>query len=161
MLNLSISIFHKNDLVILIKENINLLRELDRKIIINLNVNNKEIIFKSDNEQLNRVFLNLIKNSIESIQEKKIDNSNFVPKIDIIINDMEDCIDFTIIDNGKGFDEKNNNIKDILTPYFTTKKKGTGLGLAIANKIINDHNGKINFETLDDGAKINIKFVKQ
>ena len=34
-----------------------------------------------------------------------------------------------IIDNGKGFDEKNNNIKDILTPYFTTKKKGTGLGL--------------------------------
>ena len=154
-------ILKDNNLVLLVKENINLLRELDRTIIINLNVNNKEIIFKSDNEQLNRVFLNLIKNSIESIQEKKLDNSNFVPKIDIIINDMEDCIDFTIIDNGKGFDEKNNNIKDILTPYFTTKKKGTGLGLAIANKIINDHNGKINFETLDDGAKINIKFVKQ
>ena len=38
-----------------------------------------------------------------------------------------------------------NNIKDILNPYFTTKKKGTGLGLAIVNKIINDHNGSLIF----------------
>jgi two-component system nitrogen regulation sensor histidine kinase NtrY len=53
-----------------------------------------------------------------------------------------------------------NNLKDILNPYFTTKKKGTGLGLAIVNKIINDHNGSINFEPLNEGAKIQIKFYK-
>jgi two-component system nitrogen regulation sensor histidine kinase NtrY len=47
-----------------------------------------------------------------------------------------------------------------LNPYFTTKEKGTGLGLAIVNKIINDHNGKINFTSLKDGAKIIIKFIK-
>ena len=48
----------------------------------------------------------------------------------------------------------------MLTPYYTTKKEGTGLGLAIVNKIINDHQGLLNFTSLDDGAKVSIKFIK-
>ena len=72
-----------------------------------------------------------------------------------------DYIEFIIIDNGKGFENFKGNIKNILNPYFTTKKKGTGLGLAIVNKIVNDHNGSINFTALNAGAKINIKFIKQ
>ena len=59
-----------------------------------------------------------------------------------------------------GFEVFAENIKNILNPYFTTKKKGTGLGLAIVNKIINDHNGSIIFTSLDKKAKINIKFLK-
>ena len=54
----------------------------------------------------------------------------------------------------------NNNIKEILNPYFTTKKDGTGLGLSIVNKIINDHNGSIEFIEKDDGATIKIVFIK-
>ena len=50
-----------------------------------------------------------------------------------------------IKDNGIGFGIFEDNIKDILNPYFTTKIKGTGLGLSIVNKIINDHNGSIDF----------------
>ena len=53
-----------------------------------------------------------------------------------------------------------NNIKDILNPYFTTKEKGTGLGLSIVNKIINDHNGSLNFTSLIIGAMVNIEFTK-
>ena len=59
-----------------------------------------------------------------------------------------------------GFEVFAQNIKNILNPYFTTKKKGTGLGLAIVNKIINDHNGSINFIHLDQGAKVEIRFIK-
>ena len=49
-----------------------------------------------------------------------------------------------------------NDIKQILNPYFTTKKNGTGLGLAIVNKIINDHNGELKFLTISNGAKVEI-----
>jgi len=69
-------------------------------------------------------------------------------------------IKFIITDNGLGFGKFADNIKDILNPYFTTKKEGTGLGLSIVNKIINDHNGKINFASLNNGAKIEIVFKK-
>ena len=89
-----------------------------------------------------------------------MDNVDLMGKIDISINENNEKINFIIIDNGIGFGIFVDNIKNILNPYFTTKKKGTGLGLSIVNKIINDHNGKINFVSLDDGAKIEIMFIK-
>ena len=153
-------ILKDNDLISIIDDNINLLKELDRDIEIKFEHIKEKIIFNSDNEQLSRVFLNLIKNSIESIQEKRVQNVTFKGKINIAISSNDDYIEFNVNDNGKGFGDLKNNLKDILNPYFTTKKKGTGLGLAIVNKIINDHNGLINFEPLDEGAKIQIKFYK-
>jgi len=154
-------ILKNNNLVTLIKDNINLIKELDTTIIINFNPNKLEIILNSDGEQLSRVFFNLIKNSIESIQDKKLDNINFKGIIDITLNDNTSDMDFVIVDNGLGFGAFTGNLKDILNPYFTTKKKGTGLGLAIVNKIINDHNGKIDFIPIEDGAQIEIIFIKQ
>ena len=154
-------ILKENNLISIIKDSIFLLKELDRSIEINFINNLDKILFTSDNEQLNRVFFNLIKNSIESIQEKKLNNINFVGKIDVEINENDDYINFTINDNGIGFGGLKNNINDILNPYFTTKTKGTGLGLAIVNKILNDHNGTINFHSNDNGAKIEIRFIKK
>ena len=153
-------ILKDNNLVLLIKDNVNLLKEIDNTIEINFHPKKNDIILNSDNEQLSRVFFNLIKNSIESIQEKKNNNVNFKGIIDIDLNTNIGYIDFVIIDNGMGFEDFAQNIKNILNPYFTTKKKGTGLGLAIVNKIINDHNGSIIFTSLDNRAKINIKFLK-
>ena len=153
-------IFQKNDLVELILENIKLLQELETSIEIKFESNLPIINLESDKEQLSRVFLNLIKNSIESIQQKVQNDNNTNKKIDIELNDHDDHINLTIIDTGIGFENLKSNIKDILNPYFTTKKNGTGLGLSIVNKIINDHNGNIEFISINDGAKIKIIFKK-
>ena len=107
-----------------------------------------------DEEQLNRVFTNLIKNSIESIKEKKSKNVDFKGKINVDIKEDSDYIYVTIIDNGIGFGQVDKT--KMLTPYFTTKKKGTGLGLAIVTKIISDHNSTILFNSIKDGAKVEI-----
>ena len=153
-------ILKNNNLITIIHETINLLKDLDINTKINFTYIQNKIILDSDSEQLGRVFLNLIKNSIESIQEKRQNLPNFKGNIGIEISENVDYIDINVTDNGKGFSDMKNNIKDILNPYFTTKKKGTGLGLAIVNKIINDHNGSINFISHNDGAKIKILFIK-
>jgi len=111
-----------------------------------------------DQEQLNRVFLNLIKNSIESIDEKLSKNVDFQGNISIEIKSDSYYIYVTIIDNGVGL--KDVDKKKILTPYFTTKKKGTGLGLAVVTKILNDHNSTIIFKSIDEGAQVIISIPK-
>ena len=153
-------IFQKNDLVILIKDNIKLLQELDQTIKIDFIYNDKKLFFDCDREQLSRVILNLIKNSIESIQQKNENISDFKKNITIELTNFDSHISLIINDNGIGFKNLNNNIKEILNPYFTTKKEGTGLGLSIVNKIINDHNGNIEFISKVDGAIIKITFKK-
>ena len=151
-------ILKDNDLISILKDNIELLSEIDKTIEINLKNNKDKILLNCDKEQIGRVFFNLIKNSIESIQQKAEKNVEFIKKISIEILQNNDHIKFVLVDNGIGFNQIKNKIKDILNPYFTTKKNGTGLGLSIVNKIINDHNGELNFSSIKDGAKIEIYF---
>ena len=87
-------------------------------------------------------------------------DSNFNKKITIELSQSDSQISMIITDNGIGFKSFEKNIKDVLNPYFTTKKNGTGLGLSIVNKIVNDHNGKIEFLPIKEGAKIKIIFIK-
>jgi len=151
-------ILKENNLIYIISENIKLLNEIDLSIDINFKFDEKKVLFNCDNEQISRVFFNLIKNSIESIQEKSTKNTDFTKKINIEIINKSDYIEITIIDNGTGFSEK--NLKSIFKPYFTTKSKGSGLGLPIVNKIVNDHNGSIKFEENTIGAKVIIYLNK-
>ena len=101
----------------------NILNELDNSIEINFIKNTDQILLQSDKEQISRVFLNLIKNSIESINQRSQNDSNFNKKITIELTQDDSHINLTIEDNGVGFNKLKNNIKDILNPYFTTKKK--------------------------------------
>ena len=151
-------VFKNNNLIKIISESIKLLSEIDHSIKIEFINDHKEILFNCDKEQLNRVFFNLIKNSIESIQQKAEKKVIFNKKISIEILSNNDHIKFILIDNGIGFEQIKNDLKKILNPYFTTKKNGTGLGLSIVNKIINDHNGELLFIPIIEGAKIEIKF---
>jgi two-component system nitrogen regulation sensor histidine kinase NtrY len=147
-------IIKKNNLIEILKNNVNLLKELNKNIKINLKLEKNELLLIIDYEQIGRVFFNLIKNSIDSINEKLEKASKFKPNIDIVISTKNDYIKVIIEDNGIGFTE--NNLKDIIKPYYTTKNKGTGLGLSIVTKIIYDHDGTIRFLPKKDGAIIEI-----
>ena len=145
----------KNNLNKVIQENINLINKLDGTININLiNHLSKEVILNFDYEQFNRVFFNLIKNSLESIQEKAKKANKINKKINIELRQRRDYINVNLIDTGIGFKDK--QAKELIRPYYTTKQKGTGLGLSIVDKIISDHNGSIKFLNHKNGAKIQI-----
>ncbi len=149
----------KNNLYEVINENINLLSKMDPEINIKL-INHlpKDNYINFDYEQFNRIFFNLIKNSMESIQENTQKGNKIDKNIDIEIRGRRDYIIINLFDTGIGF--KNKNTKDLIKPYFTTKEKGTGLGLSIVDKIISDHNGSINFSNHKNGAKIQIIIPK-
>tara|TARA_Y100001970_G_scaffold72527_1_gene92034 strand:- start:4573 stop:6345 length:1773 start_codon:yes stop_codon:yes gene_type:complete len=152
-------LFKINNLNKVISENIELVNKLDPNIKIKLiNHVSKDINLKFDYEQFNRLFFNLIKNSVESIQEKAIKDSKINQNIDIEIRQRRDYIIINILDTGIGF--QNKKTKDLIKPYFTTKEKGTGLGLSIVDKIISDHNGSIKFLNHKNGAKIQIIISK-
>jgi len=148
----------KNNLTDILITNINLLKKINTEIVINFS-KNKEIFLLCDYEQLSRVFFNIVKNSIESINEKSKKTSNFNKIINIEIKERSDYIDIQFIDYGIGFED--NKFSDLIKPYYTTKKEGTGLGLSIVIKIINDHNGSIKFLNHKNGAEVKITLPKK
>ncbi len=143
-------VFKKIDLSKVVERSINFLK-LSLKSKINFNKTDKNLI-NGDEEQLYRVFINLIKNADESIDEIIHKNPDYKGKIDIEIVTNNDYILVTIIDNGKGITDT----KKAMTPYFTTKSKGTGLGLPIVNKIINEHSGEFFINNFKKGTRVEI-----
>jgi len=117
-------------------------------------IKKKKLIINGDEDQLYRVFLNLIKNSEDAIAEKKEINKLFEGKINIEITKNNDYINISLADNGLGIKDASK----IMTPYFTTKKNGTGLGLPIVNKIINEHKAEITISNNNPGVKVLINF---
>ena len=102
----------------------------------------KNLFVFADREQLQRVFNNLIKNSIQSIPENK------EGKIQITLEKSDNTILIKIQDNGTGISDE---MKDkIFTPNFTTKSTGMGLGLSMVKSIVENSGGSIWFETVEN-----------
>ncbi|MGB3404594.1 MAG: ammonium transporter [Microcoleaceae cyanobacterium] len=96
--------------------------------------------------QLNQVFMNIINNAIDALEESKTKPA----KIRILTQQLdENWVSIQIADNGPGISQEIQN--KLFDPFFTTKPvgKGTGLGLSISYKIITDkHQGKIECRSL-------------
>ena len=104
--------------------------------------------------KLRQVFVNIIKNSVEAVEENETEkgknifigingeNSNKQILDDKDASKKCEMIHIEVVDNGKGI-LKDNLDKIFESMYTYGKKDGTGLGLAIVKKIIDNHNGKI------------------
>jgi two-component system, NtrC family, nitrogen regulation sensor histidine kinase NtrY len=100
-----------------------------------------------DPEQIRRVLINILDNSVAAIEEQvKKKGSTFTPKITIRTSQQkrQKKIIIEVCDNGIGIPP--NHRQRIFDPYFTNKKGGTGLGLAIATSVIAEHDGTIRAE---------------
>lgn len=101
------------------------------------NIDHK-LTIAADKQQIKRVFLNLINNSIQAVPREN-------GEIEITAEEKNDSVEIIFKDNGEGIDQE--DITRIFTPYFSKKPEGTGLGLSIIKKIIEEHSGNIKIES--------------
>lgn len=97
-----------------------------------------ELYILGDYDRLKQVFLNLIKNSIEA------KNKDYLI-IDIKVKKTKVNYKVSIIDNGIGMTKE--DLKHLTESFYTTKKKGTGIGTTFVKKVIEMHQGKIEFKS--------------
>ncbi|MBI3600498.1 MAG: PAS domain S-box protein [Nitrospinae bacterium] len=122
-------------------------------------------MIKGDSDQIAQVFLNLINNARDSMNEKqkriksgKLKAEGWKGEIGITTKKTDNMTEIAFADTGLGIPE--DKMANIFKPFFTTKAegKGTGLGLSIAKDIIEKHGGKIELENkVGEGAKFIIK----
>ncbi|MDD5360663.1 MAG: ATP-binding protein [Ignavibacteria bacterium] len=106
---------------------------------------------RADKFELNRVFQNLIKNAVQSIEKDgKITVVSFTSGGRIVVE---------IIDNGCGMEE--DILNKLFEPNFSTKSTGMGLGLAITRKSLDDMKASIKITSkLNSGTTVRIEFLK-
>ena len=135
--NMPRSKFHKVDVVEIISNAVDLYKD-STQISITLQ-GEKPMYVLADKEQLLRVFINLIKNSIQAIDQTD------QGIISLSVNKYENQIIIRCYDNGRGIHEQQKS--QVFYPNFTTKSGGMGLGLALVKNIISNANGTISFDS--------------
>jgi signal transduction histidine kinase len=104
---------------------------------VQISIEGQDITIDCDEKKMEILFINLILNSIQAIDQDK-------GKITIKIRQSNNNAIIEIEDSGPGIEEK--IIPDVFKPLVTTKQKGTGLGLASCKNIVEQHNGSISFQ---------------
>lgn len=105
--------------------------------------NSTPLPLKGNSNQLVQAIRNILQNSIEAIERKKEEDSNFVGHIGLDISVKNKTLVLEIQDNGDGIPSE--SLPKIFNPLFSLRKTGlaTGLGLTVAFKIISEHNGSL------------------
>ncbi|MCF6242587.1 MAG: HAMP domain-containing histidine kinase [Bacteroidales bacterium] len=119
---------------------------------------NDNFFINGSANHLEQVFVNLILNSIDAINEKKDLKAEFNGRINIFAEKVTNKVIISLSDNGTGIPK---DIQDkIFDPFFTSKKvgNGTGLGLSVSFNIINELGGNINVKSeINKGTKFIIE----
>ncbi|MDR1443916.1 MAG: HAMP domain-containing protein [Treponema sp.] len=101
------------------------------------------ITVKIDKHRMNQIFSNLFINAIDAMDGQGLIEIHG----DLVKKRESSYCRLSIRDTGKGIPEQERPL--VFTPYFTTKKTGTGLGLPIVERIVNEHNGSIWFNSAE------------
>jgi signal transduction histidine kinase len=101
---------------------------------------------------------NIIENAVFAC---RADKSDLEHEICLDVAQDEDCIYFTVTDNGIGMDEDTRS--NVFTPFYRSKgEQATGLGLFISNRILSQYGGRISLESKPDkGTRFSIKIPKK
>lgn len=95
-----------------------------------------------DRGQLNRVFVNVLENAVNAIEEREGSNVE-AGKVQVVVKKPQaDMLQVTVMDNGKGL-PPDVEVDHLFDPYVTTRKNGTGLGLAIVRRVMDEHGGQV------------------
>lgn len=109
-----------------------------------------------DRDKLLIAFRNLIKNAIEAMDNNNKESLIYLSSYHEVL-DGEEFFTVSVTDTGNGIEKK--DLRRIFEPYFTSKDKGTGIGLAIVEKIISEHNGRIDVDSIiGEGTTFFIRF---
>lgn len=111
-----------------------------------------EIRARFDRTQLIRVLTNLVKNSIQSIEQKQPE----IPRVDVSVKIEGTWVSISVTDNGAGVPEENRDC--IFEPQFTTKTSGMGLGLGMVKNIVEAYGGEITLESSDEKTTFKVLF---
>jgi nitrogen fixation/metabolism regulation signal transduction histidine kinase len=131
------------DLLSVIKNTVTLF-EIEDDFALTIETKETNILLKLDKNQWIQVFNNLIKNAIQSLNERKEGKV----KITIEKDKLENEVRIEISDNGKGIPAE--QLDKIFIPHFTTKSTGSGIGLSVVKQIVENHGGKITFESIEN-----------
>jgi signal transduction histidine kinase len=102
------------------------------------------LTIQADDELIEMVLINLIKNAMEAVIEEQN------PKIELHGHYDESGVKIEVIDNGPGIIPE--ALTNIFIPFYSTKKQGSGIGLSLSRQIMQMHNGTLTVES-DPGVK--------
>jgi signal transduction histidine kinase len=115
---------------------------VDGEVVISTSIS-PNLFYNGFREELRQVFMNIIINSIDALQQMKKDR-----KISIEMTKIDENITIHISNNGPAI--PTDSINTIFEPFVTTKQLGTGIGLFVCKKIVDKHNGRIEVHSNDD-----------
>lgn len=118
----------------------------------NFSAPKERLLVKADPRAIEQVFVNLISNAIEAMDEHGGSlNIKLVPASDQIKPPQCEII---IADTGPGIPD--DVVEHVFEPFLTTKSTGTGLGLAITKRIVTAHEGNIYVESVPGGSVFHV-----
>jgi nitrogen fixation/metabolism regulation signal transduction histidine kinase len=123
----------------------------EKQIDFSFRVNPSDLVFSFDKNLIEQVIINLIKNSIEALENRT------ERKLEIYAKTESNSLIIAVLDNGSGI--KSEIKDDLFIPFFTTKEKGSGIGLSLSKEIMQKHKGEIYFESVvEKGTTFYLKF---